>query len=305
MKNRSPRALERAGITDPQLQAAYRYCQRLNALHGRTYYLATRLLPAAKRPYVHALYGFARYADEIVDNEPQTTRAAHFEAWASSTIAQLHAGRSEHPATRALLDTMRRWSIPGEYIEAFLASMRADLTVTRYRTFDDLKGYIYGSAAVIGLQMIPILEPLSAEAADRGRVMGEAFQLSNFLRDVAEDFDRGRIYLPLDDLEAFGVSEADLAGTHVSGRLRELLRYEIDRNRRQYAYAVGGIAMLSPSSRPCIETAFALYQGILEAIEEADYQILARRVAVPLRTRLRVAARAWQQGRLPGEAERR
>ncbi|MEU9130139.1 phytoene/squalene synthase family protein [Kitasatospora sp. NPDC048540] len=289
------RALSRAGIDDPRLQDAYLYCRHLAASHGRTYYLATRLLPAAKRPHVHALYGFARFADEIVDNEPEATRAAHFDAWSAEVTSQLRAGRADQPVARALLNTMRQWEIPIGHVDAFLASMRADLTVTRYRTFEDLSGYVYGSAAVIGLQLIPILEPLAPEAADRARVMGEAFQLSNFLRDVAEDYDRGRIYLPQEDLERFAVSEAELGRTRVSRNLRDLLRYEIDRNRRQYAYAVGGIPMLAPSSRPCIETAFTLYGGILEAIESADYQILDRRVSVPPRTRVRVAARAWRQ----------
>ncbi|MFJ3229011.1 phytoene/squalene synthase family protein [Streptomyces sp. NPDC086783] len=298
MRSPARSLLIQAGITDPQLQDAYLYCQRLNACHGRTYYLATRLLPAFKRPYVHALYGFARYADEIVDNEPRATRAAHFNTWAGDALAQLQDGRAHHhPVTRALQHTMNRWDIPIAHIEAFLASMRADLTVTRYRTFEDLNGYVYGSAAVIGLQMIPILGPLEPEAAHRAQAMGEAFQLSNFLRDIAEDYDRDRIYLPQEDLEHFKVSEAELATTRVSRNLRELLRFEIDRNRRQYAYAVGGIALLAPSSRPCIETAFALYSGILEAIEEADYQVLAGRVAVPLHTRLRVAVPAWRRAR--------
>lgn len=281
------RERDAAGITDPELRDAYRYCRELNAAHGKSYYAATLLLPPWKRPYVHALYGFARYADEIVDNGDPATREHDFIAWARRATADLWAGRGTDPVCRALLDTMRTWDIPVEHIEAFLESMRADLTVTRYETYDDLRGYMYGSAAVIGLQMLPILEPLDPGAAAHARSLGEAFQMTNFIRDVAEDLDRGRIYLPMEDLDRFGVTRAGLEARVLTPGIRDLLRFEIDRTREIYRHGHAGIELLAPASRPCIEAAYRLYGGILREVERAGYDILARRVRVGRLGRLR------------------
>jgi len=277
-----------AGILDPELRASYELCRQLNSQHGKTYYLATLLLPRAKRPYVHALYGLARYADEFVDSLADP-RPEALKPWGERLLADIARGTSDDPVGRAAVDTVRRWEIPAEHVEAFLASMAMDLTVSSYETFDDLRGYMYGSAAVIGLQMVPILEPLTPLAYDRARALGEAFQLTNFIRDVAEDFQRGRIYLPLEDLARFGVTRADLALGYPSDRVRELVRFEVERCRDMYAYAAPGIRLLHPSSRDCIRTAFVLYGGILDEVENAGYDVLTRRVSVPLPRRLAVA----------------
>jgi len=291
----SNRELDAAGITDPQLRASYEACRRLNSQHGRTYYLATLLLPAWKRPYVHALYGFARYADEIVDDLASTLsdaeKAAWLTGWGQQFLDDVNAGGSAHPISRAVVDTVRRWEIPLGYVEAFLASMRMDLTVTGYASYDDLLVYVYGSAAVIGLQMVPVLEPLvPREVADPyARDLGIAFQLSNFIRDVGEDLQRGRVYLPAEDLAAFGVTREHLARGVVDGPVRRLLAYEIARTRELYRHAAAGVRLLHPTSRPCIETALQLYGGILDEVERADYRVLTRRVSVGPATRARVA----------------
>src|SRR5210317_840669 len=200
----SSRDLNAAGITDPAMRESYERCRQLNAAHGKTYYLATLLLPPGKRPYVHALYGFARYADEIVDDLASTLteqqKADWLRSWGDAFLADLDAGHSDDPVCRAVVDTVRRWEIPREYFEAFLHSMTMDLTVTEYRTYDDLYEYVYGSAAVIGLQMVPILEPSDPAAFDYAMKLGVSFQLANFVRDVSEDLDRGRVYLPMDEL---------------------------------------------------------------------------------------------------------
>ena len=157
----SRRELDAAGIRDPQLRASYERCRELNAAHGKTYYLATLLLPAHKRPYVHALYGFARYADEIVDDLDSTLTAGTEGAagWRTGARGSSRARRDDE-VLPAIHDTIERWHLPHEHFEAFLDSMRMDLEVTEYETFDDLMTYMYGSAAVIGLQMVPVLEPL-------------------------------------------------------------------------------------------------------------------------------------------------
>ncbi|HVM28206.1 MAG TPA: phytoene/squalene synthase family protein [Mycobacteriales bacterium] len=291
----STRELNAAGITDPALRDSYEACRRLNAAHGRTYYLSTLLLPAHKRPYVHALYGFARYADEIVDDLGSTltdAQKAHWlVGWGEQFLRDVDAGGSEHPISRAVVDTVRRWDIPLSHVEDFLASMRMDLTVTEYATYDDLLVYVHGSAAVIGLQMVPVMEPVVPHelAEPYARDLGIAFQLTNFVRDVGEDLRRGRVYLPLEDLTAFGVTREHLEHGVVDGRVRRLLAFEVARTRELYRSAAQGVRLLHPTSRPCIETALALYGGILAEVEKADYQVLGRRVSVSPARRAAVA----------------
>ena len=297
----SDRELDAAGIRDPYLRESYERCRELNAAHGKTYYLATLLLPPEKRPYVHALYGFARYADEIVDDLQSTLSDAEKEhllrSWGDAFLADVERGWSDDPICMAVVDTVGRWGIPREHFEAFLHSMAMDLTVREYRTYADLYEYVYGSAAVIGLQMVPILEPTSPEAYDRATDLGVAFQLANFIRDVGEDLGRGRVYLPQEDLDTFGVSREALERGVVTAPIRELLRFEIARTRALYAFAEPGIEMLHPTSRDCVRTAFVLYGEILDAVESAHYHVLTQRVTVPRSRRLAVALPALRHAR--------
>jgi len=289
--------LDAAGIRDASLRASYERCKRLNAQHGKTYYLATLLLPPRKRPYVHALYGFARYADEIVDDLSSTLsdreKADWLGSWGNEILADLRRGRSHDPVGRALVDTVRTWKIPLEHFEAFLHSMRMDLTVRDYATYDALFEYVYGSAAVIGLQMVPILEPRAAEAYDRAMDLGVAFQLANFIRDVGEDLERGRVYLPLDELAEHGVTRADLETRVATPAIKSALAAQIARVRMLEERSRPGIALLSPDSQPCIEAARVLYCGIIDEVENIDYEVFDRRATVPLRRRLAVAGPAW------------
>jgi phytoene synthase len=293
-----------------ELRSAYDTCRRLHAAHGRTYYLATRLLPAWKRPYVHALYGFARFADELVDGPQACSPAGEQRADAAlrdlehelltalAGPAQPAVAGTRGDVLRAVADTASRWSLPAEYFTTFLAAMRMDLTVHEYATWDELLTYVEGSAAVIGLQMLPILEPSSRTAAAYARDLGVAFQLANFLRDVGEDLRRGRIYLPQESLRLFGVTREHLLAGVVDGRVRRLLAHEIARCREIFRSAEPGIRLLHPTSRDCIRTAYVLYGGILDAIENADYQVLDRRVSGPLARRLAVAGPAfWRAAR--------
>jgi 15-cis-phytoene synthase len=293
----SERELDAAGIADPRTRQSYEACRRLNAAHGKTYYLATLLLPPAKRPFVHALYGFARYADEIVDDLASTLtdseKAAHLDEWGAKFLVDLDAGDSGDPICRAVVDTVQRWNIPRAHFEAFLHSMAMDLTVTEYADYDALYEYVYGSAAVIGLQMVPILEPSSDAAYDYAMDLGVAFQLANFIRDIAEDLDRGRLYMPLADLVQFGLTREDLERRVVTPPIRELLKFEIARVRRLEQASRPGIALLSPDSRPCIDAARVLYCGIADAVENIDYQVFTERATVSVPRRAQVALPAW------------
>jgi len=245
---------------------------------------------------VWALYGFARYADEFVDSLTAPDPQALLD-WGTTFLDALSQGAATNPVGAAMLHTMRRWQLPRAHVEAFLEAMRMDITVTGYATYADLERYMYGSAAVIGLQMLPILEPVAPEAGARARALGEAFQMSNFVRDVGEDLRRGRVYLPQEDLDVFGVSRRMLAAGVVTAPVRELVKFEIERTRRLYAFAEPGISMLHPTSRDCVRTAFTLYGGILDAVEAAHYQVLTQRVSVPLSERLKVALPALRRAR--------
>lgn len=291
--------LDAAGITDPALRAAYATCRRLNAAHGRTYFLATRLLPPDRRPAVHALYGFARHADEIVDDlgddRPVEEKVAELDALTASLYAALDGGPTSVPVLAALAHTAHRYGIARAHFTDFMTSMRMDTHVTSYATDADLAVYVHGSAAVIGLQMLPVLGttvPLE-QAEPPATALGVAFQLTNFLRDVGEDLDRGRVYLPADELAAFGVDRELLAWCRAHGRtdprVRRALAHLVARTRATYRRAAPGIGMLEPVSRACVGCAFTLYQGILDQIEAADYAVLHRRVAVPNRRRAAVA----------------
>lgn len=282
------------------LAAAYERCRGIHKRHGRTYYLATRLLPSWKRRHVHALYGFTRYADEIVDRTedlPPAARAARLAAWSDEFLAGLNGAPSDDPLLPAVLYTIAVFDLDPADFASFLRSMAMDLTVTSYATYDDLLDYTEGSAAVIGTMMLPILGSRDPAAArEPARQLGFAFQLTNFIRDVGEDLDRGRTYLPDDHLAAFGVTRDDLRAARAQGRstpqIKALIRAEVARADEHYAAAASGIPLLLPGSQACMRTAFQLYGGILDEVVAADYDVFARRATVPGRRRARVAARS-------------
>ncbi|TXS31277.1 phytoene/squalene synthase family protein [Streptomyces sp. adm13(2018)] len=297
------RELDAAGILDAGLRADYTACRRLNARHGRTYFLATRLLPADRRSAVHALYGFARHADDIVDDLGSGATLAEREAALDTLETEwekaLAGGRVAEPVVRAVADTRARYGIPAAHFRDFLASMRSDLSVRDYPTYEDLAAYMHGSAAVIGLQMVPVLGTVvpRAEAEPRAAALGVAFQLTNFLRDVGEDLDRGRVYLPADLLAAHGVDRSLLLWSRTTGRrdgrVTEALKDAASLTRRIYRVAEPGIAQLHSVSAPCVRTAFVLYRDILRAIEDDGFSVLHRRAVVGRRRRLAVAGRGY------------
>jgi 15-cis-phytoene synthase len=293
--------LDAAGITTPALRGAYAECRALNAEHGRTYFLATRLLTPAQRPAIHALYGFARMADDVVDApgaatvEEVVARIEEIRARMRVALSGERDVLTDEPVVAALAHTVERYAIDHRYFEDFMDSMAMDLTVTDYPTFDDLAVYVHGSAAVIGLQVLPVLGTVvpRAEAEPSAAALGVAFQITNFLRDVGEDLDRGRVYLPADELAAFGVDRELLTWCrerqYTDPRVRRAIAHLVARTRAIYRRADAGIALLDPVSRPCVRTASVLYGGILDEIVAADYDVLAHRVVVSNARRAAVA----------------
>ena len=298
------------------LDAAYATCRDLHRTHGRSYYLATRLLPPWKRRHVHALYGFTRYTDDIVDagldgtgpaREPD--REQRLGSWAARFYAALDGaddpgdlGDPGDPVLCAVRHTIAVFGIPRADFDAFFASMRMDLHVRAYADYDALLGYMEGSAAVIGTMMLPILlapddgrgpvpAAMTAAAREPARQLGLAFQLTNFIRDVAEDLGRGRVYLPGADLDRFGVHKDELAAPSASPAVRRLIAFEIERARAHYRDARPGLAMLPPRSRRCVRVAHAVYGGILNRVEQAGCDVLVGRAVVPRRQRAVAVAR--------------
>lgn len=297
--------LSAAGIMDADLRASYLECKRLNSLHGKTYYLATLLLPPAKRPFVHALYGFARYADEIVDDLAsiltEEEKANSLKEWGDGVLADIRSGKSKDHVGSALVDTVKRFNIPIAHIEAFLNSMKMDLTITEYHSYEDLCEYVYGSAAVIGLQMVAVLGTNSdtdiKEANIAAEKLGIAFQLANFIRDVGEDLDRGRIYLPITELQAHGVTREMLENRIVTPQIKSALKEQIRRVRILKEESATGIKLLSADSRSCIEAASELYCGIVDEVEKIDYEIFTKRAKTSTLRRVKVALPAYLRAR--------
>ena len=293
--------LTAAGIVDPKLRASYQECKRLNSIHGKTYYLATLLLPPAKRPHVHALYGFARYADEIVDdlasNLTLDEKALLLKKWSNQVLSDIKSGSSNDPIAAAVVDTVSRFKIPIAHFEAFLHSMNMDLSVRQYQTYKDLHEYVYGSAAVIGLQMVSVLGTISPDAVtsanEAAEKLGIAFQLANFIRDVGEDLDRGRVYLPMTELEAHGVNRQMLEERVITPQIKSALKEQIQRVRRLQNESTAGIKLLTPGARECIQAASQLYCGIVDEVEKIDYQIFTKRAKTSNWRRTKVALPAY------------
>lgn len=275
------------------LDCSYDACRQIARRHGTTYFWAAALLPRERRRHVWALYALARVADDIVDERADATpseRAAALEVFRQRFLADLARGTSADPVLAAVVASVRELQIDRACFDEFFVSMAMDLTIDGYDTWQDLLVYMNGSAAVIGEMMLPVLAPLSPAALHPARDLGLAFQLTNFLRDVGEDLDRGRVYLPREDLARFGV---DPSARRVDANWRELMRFEIERARELYRSADLGVAMLPPASARCVRSARTLYSQILERIEAADYDVFTARARVPLWRKLATVAASF------------
>jgi 15-cis-phytoene synthase len=277
---------------DSGLSASYETCRRLHRRHDPTYYWATRRLPADVRPATHALYGYVRTADEIVDGPHRAAtpaaRRAELDAWEAELDRGLEDGGSSHPVVGALVDAGARHRLPLGELKAYMGSMRRDCAPVRMLTWDELCAYMDGSAGSVGRIMAPLLGVPPRYHADYGR-LGLAFQLTNFLRDVREDFGLERIYLPTEDRERFGVDEADLARPRASAAVRALVEFEAGRARALFAGAEEAVASAPGSTRTGVRLACAAYLRVLDRVERID--VLRRRTGL----------RAWM---LPGVVAR-
>ena len=275
------------------LPESYDLCRRVQKAHSKTYHFSTRLLPPEVRPHVYALYAFMRYADEIVDN-PGTKRLeeqhAALDDFENETVAAIMGEGTVNPVLHAFSNTVRAREIRLDTITSFMKSMKMDTHVFRYPSYEDLEGYTYGSAAVVGLMMCRAIGVESEAADPYAEALGVAMQLSNFLRDLKEDWKRGRIYLPLEDLERFDYTEKDLEAGVVDDRFVELMKFEIERARKLYEVADAGMKYIPRGRRYPVMVARELYAAILDRIEAQNYDVFSRRAETKMSYKLRVAA---------------
>lgn len=279
----------------PGLAAAYEHCRQINQHYGKTYYFSTRFFPESLRPAVHALYAWVRYPDEWVDNPNGLSipeQRDKLRQWRDATADAVKTGTSEHPVLAAWADAARRHDVPVQYMRDFMDAMEMDLTVCTYETFDDLKRYTWGSASVVGLMMCHLIGATDADAVAPAADLGTAMQLTNFLRDVGEDWrERGRIYLPLEDLERFDVSQADIAAGRLTENFCALVRFEADRTRALYDSADTGFVYIPEEARLPVRLARVLYARILDKIEQNGCDVFTRRARVPTWEKIAVLAR--------------
>jgi len=278
------------------LQNAYARCAAMTAQYSRSFHLASALLPSAKRQAVRALYAFCRLADNLVDGGHEQLSLALNQLRERIIHSKPMVGEND-PSTEILLaweDTRTRHHIPIRFADQLLDGVERDLHQTRYATFEELAVYCYGVASTVGLMSMHIIG-FKPEATPYAVKMGVALQLTNILRDVGEDWREGRLYLPLDELSVFGLTEQDVAAQRVDERWRALMRLQIARNRRLYAEAWLGIASLDSSGRLAVAAAASLYQGILDDIEAHDYDVFARRAHVSEWNKIKLLLRIYMK----------
>lgn len=282
--------------------ADYRECEKLHRKFGTTYYFATKQFPKAVQNQVHAVYGFVRVPDEWVDNPGALSlddQKRLLDDWRRQLVDGIEGKRPESGVMRAFVDTFSEVRMCVEEPLVFLDAMEMDLEIRQYETYEDLAGYMRGSAAAVGLMMLSVLEdampPEQVEAAKR---LGDAMQMTNFLRDVAEDIRRGRVYLPLEDMDRFGVSVDQIREGRFDAGFADLMAFEIERTRQLYALADPGIRRLSPASRRAVLLARVLYSQILDEIEKLGGNVFLKRA------RTGKAQKLWAASRVVWNAEK-
>lgn len=282
-------------LQEDHQQQAYDFCQVLTARHSKSFHLASGLLPRDKKQAVRALYAFCRTTDDIVDfpTADVEQRLAYWER-----VTRDDNPPHDDPVAVAWVDARNRYDVPRAYAAQLIDGLRRDLTRTRYTTFEELITYCYGVASTVGLMSMHIIG-FQSEAAVRYAVkLGVALQLTNILRDVAEDFQRGRCYLPQDELAAFGLTEEAIAGGAVDENWRAFMRFQVERTRRIYAEAWPGIAMLQREGQMAIAAAATFYRAILDDIEAHDYDVFSRRAHVGKWGKLRRVPGLWWRYRV-------
>lgn len=267
--------------------------ERAAAEGSKTFSMAARSFPPKVRDGAHAIYWFCRHSDDLVDEAPEPSKArVALETWESALRTACERGYSDDPILSLFAATLDEFAVPKEYAFELLGGVRMDLDKNRYDTFEELRGYCYRVASTVGLMMSHVIG-FRADALAYAEEMGVAMQLTNILRDVGEDYRRGRIYIPMAELRAFGLDAEGFPGDPRDERFRAMMRFQVDRARRTYASAMPGISLLDHHGQLAVRTAALYYSRILDHIERAAYDSVTRRAVVPKWEKLALLARAW------------
>ena len=280
---------------EARLDRAFDHCRLLTANHSKSFYLASRLLPFQKRRAVWALYAFCRTCDDIVDSSavcPSITDAeARLEKWRALSLSQ--APPAHEQVALAWAATRWKYSIPACYAEQLIDGVAMDFSISRYATFTDLAFYAYRVASTVGLMSMHIIGYSGNHAIPYAIKLGVAMQITNILRDIGEDWEHGRLYLPEDELDMFNITEEDIAAGKVDDRWRRFMQFQIDRNQRLYDESLPGIQLLKPDGRRSILAASMFYRSILDDIQAHDYDVFTRRAHVSNFKKLSLVPGIW------------
>ena len=272
------------------LQESYKYCREIARTRARNFYFSFVMLPPEQRDAMCAVYAFMRYCDDLSD-EPGATQSA-MDRWSSALRDALDGHPDAHPVWPAFLDAVERYKIPHEYFHAMIEGVASDLKPVHIATFEDLYQYCYRVASVVGLTTIHIFGFTSPEAIPLAEKCGIAFQLTNILRDVKEDADLGRTYIPAEDLQRFGVTVADLRAGRRSEAFGRLMEFEIDRARSYYQASQPLLGLIQPKTRRSLWTLITIYSRLLERVSEARFDVLTRRISLSVFEKLWIMLRA-------------
>lgn len=280
--------------TDDEIAGAYAVCEAMTYRHSRTFHMASGLLPSAKRRAARALYAFCRTSDDLIDSlDGKTPEEAEIALTNWAMAATDPSPDCDDPLVLAWIDTRGNYKIPSVYAKQLIEGVARDLYQTRYQTFKELAAYCYGVASTVGLMAMYIVGFKGPEAIPYAVKLGVALQLTNILRDVAEDWRMGRLYLPLDELASFDMDETAIAKGEVHNRWRAFMRYQIERVRGLYATSLPGVTYLHPNGRFSIAAAAELYQSILDDIEAHDMDVFHRRAYVSRWGKIRQLPGIW------------
>jgi phytoene synthase len=276
------------------MEQAYQVCANITREHSKTFFLTSSFLGADAQKAARALYAFCRISDDLADEEVDN-RLTKLEIWKNRSLSQ-HP-RQDDSIPLAWADTRARYGIPMEYAEQLLEGVAQDLTKTRYANFNELAFYCYGVASTVGLMTMHIIGFSGPAAIPYAIKLGIALQLTNILRDIGEDWQNGRVYLPQDELASFDLSDADIARGEVTDNWRAFMRFQLERNRQLYAGAMPGISMLGRQGQFAIAASAELYQAILEAIETNDYDVFTKRAYISSNEKLKRLPGIWWRTR--------
>jgi 15-cis-phytoene synthase len=284
------------GRDDASLDADYERCAQVTRRSRSSFYYAFILLPSERRRALHAVYAFCRFIDDIADDESIREPALLLERWREE-LERVYAGAPTRALSRALADSARRFKIPRELFEEIINGVEMDLSRKRYQSWEELRPYCYRVASALGLICIEIFGYRNPSAKLYAENLGLALQLTNILRDVREDADRGRIYLPLEDLARFNVGEEEILGGVYSPNFISLMDFEARRARELYALARSELAAEDRATLLTAEAMRLIYAALLQRITKSNYRVLDRRHSLSAPHKLYLVGRAWAVGR--------